>query len=246
MLRGALTLTLLLGATASASASTYAVNPTQVVLSARTASRLVTLRNASKDPLRFQITTFRWDQTPRGEMVLEPTRDIVVYPSLLTVAPGEERTIRVGFTGVVGGKEATYRIFVEELPPASPQANPDAGVRMLTRMGIPVFIQPQQPAGSIELSPLRLQGSRVTFSLRNTGNVHVLPQRVRLHGTNRSGAATVAQDVASWYVLAGGVRDYEVEIPAALCADLSSLSAKVQVGDATLEERLIAPVRCER
>ena len=228
-----------------ASASTYAVNPTQVALSAATSSRLLTLRNDSLEPLRFQITTFRWDQAPQGEMLLEPTRDVIVFPSLLTVAPGKERTIRVGFTGVIGSTEATYRIFIEELPPASPDS-PDSGVRMLTRMGIPVFIQPKQPAGRAHLSPLRMQGSRVSFALRNDGNVHMLPQNIRVRGVDKSGAVTVDQEVAGWYVLAGGVRNYEIEIPAATCAALASLSATVQVGGATLEERLTPSAPCAR
>jgi len=228
-----------------ASASTYAVNPTQVALSAATTSRLLTLRNDSLEPLRFQITTFRWDQAPQGEMLLEPTRDVIVFPSLLTVAPGTERTIRVGFTGAIGIMEATYRIFIEELPPGSPDS-PDGGVRMLTRMGIPVFIQPKQPAGRAHLSPLRMQGSRVSFTLRNDGNVHMLPQNIRVRGVDKSGALTVDQELPGWYVLAGGVRNYEIEIPAPTCAALAALSATIQVGGATLEERLTPSAPCAR
>jgi fimbrial chaperone protein len=238
---GLLAAALLLGGTIRlVSASSYGVNPTQVVLSAATSSRLVTLRNDGAEPLRFQITTFKWDQTPQGEMRLEPTRDIVVFPSLLTVDPGKTRTIRVGFTGAVGTTEATYRIFVEELPPDSP-AGANGGIRMLTRTGIPVFIQPKQPAGKAQLSQLRLDGSQVSFALRNIGNVHMLPQRIRVRGLDKLGAVTVDQDVPGWYVLAGGVRNYEVPIPTGSCAALASLSATVEVGGTTLQERLTAP-----
>jgi fimbrial chaperone protein len=247
MVRTTLVAALVFGALISrASASTYAVNPTQVVLSAQTLSRLVTLRNLSDEPLRFQITVFRWHQSAQGEMTLDPTRDVVIFPSLLTVAVGEGRTIRVGFTGAIGNMEATYRIFVDELPPASPESHPDGGIRMLTRMGIPIFVQPKQPAGRVELSRVELHGSRVSFALRNIGNVHVLPQSISLQGLGRSGAVTVNREEKGWYVLAGGQRDYQFDIPPQTCDGLESLLAKVQIAGATLVERLIAPLQCGR
>lgn len=238
---------LLIGAGRSpAAASTFTVNPTQVALSAQTSSRLVTLRNQSQETLRFQVSTFFWSQTPQGEMVLAPTRDVVVFPSLLTLAAGEERRIRVGFTGPIGATEVTYRIFVEELPPSSPVISTDRGVRVLTRMGIPVFIQPSRPMGRIELTAPQLQSGRLSFALRNTGNVHVLPRNIKLRGTDTTGAVVLEQSVPGWYVLADSVRNYEFELPAASCPDLASLSVHVQVGDTTLEERLTSAGGCGR
>ena len=103
---------------ASASAATFSVNPTQIYLSGRTTSALLTLRNDSTETLRFQLSAFAWNQSATGEILLEPTQDVVFFPALLTLKQGEERRIRVGSTVSPGAIEKTYRIFVEELPAA--------------------------------------------------------------------------------------------------------------------------------
>ena len=48
-----------------------------------------------------------------------------------------------------GAVERTYRIFVEELPPSTQQAVPPGQVRVLARMGIPIFVEAR--AGRAEL-----------------------------------------------------------------------------------------------
>jgi P pilus assembly chaperone PapD len=69
-------------------AATFTVEPTQIVFSNRTNSVLLTLRNESTETLRFELSVFKWDQSPSGEMQLEGTEDIVFFPALLTLAPG--------------------------------------------------------------------------------------------------------------------------------------------------------------
>ena len=90
-----------------AAASNFNVNPTQVFLSSKATSALVTVRNDSTDQLRFQLSVFAWDQSPSGELVLTPTDDIVFFPSLLTLGPNEERRVRVGRVTAPGEKEKT-------------------------------------------------------------------------------------------------------------------------------------------
>jgi P pilus assembly chaperone PapD len=81
-----------------AGAATFTVEPTRIALSGRTNSVLLTLRNESTETLRFELSVFRWAQSPSGEVQLEPTEDVVFFPSLLTVGPGESRRVRVGST----------------------------------------------------------------------------------------------------------------------------------------------------
>src|SRR5579872_4601426 len=73
-------------------ASVFTVTPVRVTFQGPS-STLLTLKNESDQPLRFQITSFAWSQSPQGEMQLTPTDDIVYFPALLSLNPGEERKV---------------------------------------------------------------------------------------------------------------------------------------------------------
>jgi fimbrial chaperone protein len=89
----------------AASAATFTVDPTQIFLSGRTGSVLLTLRNDSNETLQFQLSVFAWNQSASGEMLLEPTEDIVFFPTLLTLKPKDSRRVRVASATPQGVRE---------------------------------------------------------------------------------------------------------------------------------------------
>jgi fimbrial chaperone protein len=220
-----------------AAAATFTVDPTQIFLSGRTASALLTLRNESQETLRFQLTVFAWDQSPSGEMTLGSTEDILIFPSLLTLGPSETRRVRVGSTTAPGAREKTYRVFVEELPPATPAAS---GVRVLTKMGIPVFVRPSKELASATLGGLERRQGALHFTVANTGTVHVVPRDIVVRGLAGS-TETFAHPLSGWYVLAGGRREFDVTLPETRCSDVTAISVAVEFGSGRLEERLQTP-----
>jgi fimbrial chaperone protein len=229
---------------APAAAATFSVNPTQIFLAHRSASSLLSLRNDSDQTLRFELSVFAWTQNTNGEMTLEPTKDIIFFPSLLTLAPSEERKVRVGRVAPAGAREKTYRIFVKELPSVD-QAN-GAGVRVLTTMGIPIFVRPEKETASAELSGLQHANGTLQFVLANTGTVHFVPQVIKVQGL-KSGVEAFETSVDGWYVLAAGRREFAVNLPPESCAGVDALLIHVQFASATLEERLQTPGgTCER
>lgn len=230
---------LLLGSLAGpAGAATFSVNPTQIFLSSASGSALLSLRNDSAQTLRFELSVFSWSQNATGEMKLEPTQDIVFFPSLLTLKPSEERKVRVGRVTQPGGHEKTYRIFVKELPPVDGATG--GGVRVLTTMGIPIFVRPPREVASAELNELRQSNGQVEFALANTGTVHFMPQQIRIRGV-ANGATLFERTVEGWYVLAAGRREFAVPLPADDCARLTSVAVHVQFASTTLEENLQTP-----
>jgi fimbrial chaperone protein len=231
------------GGIGSAFASSFSVNPTQIFLTSKSTSAILTLRNESDESLRFQLTVFAWDQSAQGEMKLQPTSDIVFFPTLLTLAPKESRNVRVGAATGFEAVEKTYRIFVEELPPQAPQSGQSA-VRVLTKMGVPIFLQPTRTQAQAGLRDLIVKDGVFTFSIRNTGNVHFVPEAVRMYGMNRAGDVMLEKQLDGWYILAGGVRAYQVTLPAPGCSELSALSIDVRIAGSTLKERLETPSAC--
>lgn len=221
-------------------AATYTVNPTRVYLSASTSSALMTLKNESDQPLRMQIKAQRWDQSRAGEMQLSATEDLVIFPTLLTLAPGEQRKVRVATSAAFGAVEKSYRLYVEELPPASSEPA-GSSVRILTRMGIPVFLQPSRPVATATLREVGLSQGKVAFELANTGNTHYIPDAIKVRGFTAAGQPVSEWPLNGWYVLAGGARAFELQIERPQCEKVRSLLVEVQIGETTLKSPLTTP-----
>jgi fimbrial chaperone protein len=220
-----------------AAAATFTVEPTQIFLSERTTSVVMTLRNDSQETLRFELSAFKWTQSPTGEMQVEPTEDVVFFPALLTLGPGESRRVRVGNATKLDVREKTYRIFVEELPPLTRQTG---GVRVLTKMGIPIFLRPAKESASATLRDLSQQNGRLRFTLANEGTVHFVPKEILVRGLADSTTA-FENRLDGWYVLAGGRREFEMAFPDAECSLVTSVIVDVQFGSVNLQERLQTP-----
>ncbi|MBI1873417.1 MAG: molecular chaperone [Acidobacteria bacterium] len=224
--------------------SSFTVSPTIIELTSRARTALLTIRNESGETLRFQLTVFVWSQRPDGEMELTPTEDIVFFPTLFAVEPKQDRRVRVGLgtATLFGPSEKSYRIFVEELPSA--QAAPQAAgseIKVLTRMGLPIFLRPVSPKSSASLSDLGLRDGRAEFDLRNTGNIHLIPREARISGFGERGDRLFVSDLQSWYVLAGGARHYAVDLTGGQCQQVRRLEVEFGFESATLKDRLETP-----
>lgn len=225
----------------SARAADFTVNPIQIFLSAQTQSAILTIQNTSTEPLRFQLNAFAWAQDTTGQMQLTPTTEVIFFPRLLTLAPNEQRIVRVGTSAPPGPAERTYRIFVEELPPSAQQAAPPGQVRVLARMGIPIFVEARAARADLRLGPPVLQAGRVTFELRNAGNKHVVPLDIRLQGLDATGATVWERSQDTWYILAGDRRIYEVPVEREDCLRTRAVAVQVKVGEQTMTERVDVP-----
>jgi fimbrial chaperone protein len=182
------------------------------------------------------VDFYAWDQGKQGEMILNPTHDLVVYPSLLTIDAGNERNVRVGTKSPVVSKEKSYRIFIEELPPVTKRV--DSGVRILTRIGVPIFIQPQPPKPHALIEYLAVNKSEILFEVINRGNVHFVPRAIRIKGTDSTGINALERTLDPWYVLAGGSRQYRLEISPTDCLKLKNLIVEVDLEEKSLRQQL--------
>jgi len=209
-----------LGVVAVARAATIALEPTRLHFSSKVHSQSLSLRNSGQEKSRFQVSAFIWQQSPSGEMQLTPTEDLLFFPSLLEIAPGDTRRVRVATNLPAATIEKSYRLFVDELPPSN--ANTTGAIRVLTRFGIPVFLQPDAPKASPALS-VDVKAGHLLVTLENRGNSYMFAQSVRVVGRDASGVVKLEKDLPAWYVLAHGRRDYDVVLDESVCATLSSL-----------------------
>ena len=227
-----------MGQAEDARASAFTVTPVRILLGQRANSALLTVRNDSTEPLRFQISLKAWNQAPDGEMQLSNTTDLVFFPSMMELKAGEEKKVRVGSafkTPVI--TEKTYRIFFEELPPANVARtdNEGAQVRVLTRMGVPIFVQPSNPVIKGEVGVATLSGGKLSFDVRNLGNTFFTVTGATITGVGKNGATTFQKKQDGWYVLAGGHRRFEFEVPREACSATDRI--KIEVGSSIADEK---------
>ncbi|HET8724103.1 MAG TPA: fimbria/pilus periplasmic chaperone [Anaeromyxobacteraceae bacterium] len=220
----------LLASAWTARAAEVQLNPVVVTLAPSARSGMIAVRNQGSETVRFELQPRSWDESPSGQMQLGPTADLVVYPPVLTLGPGEERNVRVGVASPssFGATERSYRLFIQEMAP-SEQPGGAAQVRMLSRIGIPVFLAPVRSSEKAVVAGLAARAGAVTFRLVNEGTVHFRPGSVKVVGRGAGGASLFEADLPAWYVLAGGHREYTAAIPAEACRTVRSIEAQVDL-----------------
>ena len=238
--RAALLVGLVLGLAGGAEAAAYSVNPTGVVLNAGNRSALVTIRNESDQTLRFQLSMVSWAQDETGAMQLTPTEDVVFFPAMLTLERGEERKVRVGAATPFAATEKTYRLFIEELPPPDRPSEPGA-VRVLTKTGIPIFLQPARVARAATATGLSVSAGQLSFAINNAGNVHLPPNSVNVKATGADGVALFTRETPVWYVLAGGRRVMTMETARPECERVRQLEVTYAAAGQAVATRLATP-----
>lgn len=214
------------------SAAELQVSPIVVDLG-RARSALVSVRNVGRAPARFQVRAFDWAESPLGEMKLEPATDLVAFPTVLEIAPGQDRKLRVGTTAEPGERERTWRVFLEEILPAETRSD-TTRIRTRLRVGIPVFLAPARPISGAEIAGLGVERAKVTFLLRNAGTVRIRPTVIRVSVQDVAGTSIFEKTLDGWYVLAGGDRLYQVDLPDDVCARASAVTATA-VGEVPVE-----------
>jgi fimbrial chaperone protein len=228
-----------------APAADFTVNPIQIFFTGQTQSAILTIQNTSGETLRFQLNAFEWGQEPSGQMRLSPTSEIIFFPRLLSLAPREQRIVRVGASTPPGAVERTYRIFVEELPPLATEGAPPGQVRVLARMGIPIFIAPRGAQAALRMGPVAVQGDTVRLVLHNGGTKHVVPQRLRVRGLGGRDEPLWERELEGWYILAGDRRVFEIPLGREDCRQTRAIAVEVQAGAPPLTERFpVAPQAC--
>lgn len=217
------------------------VEPVVVYLSAFKTNEVVNIRNTSDDSARYQVTLTSWTQGTDGAIQTEPSKDLMVFPELFKLKRGAARNLRIGVKATQFGEvEKTYRIFITELPPP-PKAGVQ-GVRVLTRLGIPVFLSPTIGPGAQGLvAGLAVQGPQVRFALTNKGNAHFKPLRVTLQARGADSVVLAEKKWAGWYVLAGGERVFEEALRPEVCGNVRFLQVSLEQEGSTTETDLATP-----
>jgi fimbrial chaperone protein len=208
------------------------VSPVRVHLSLERRSELLEIRNSGSEPVRFQAQVQAWHESADGKTSLVPTRDLLFFPSLLEIPAGQARRIRIASTVRPGTLERSYRMILNEFPgPAHPGT-----VQVLTRLSVPVFVQP----ATLKPTPVvhsQLEAGHVVIVVANRGNVYLRARSVRVVARSSSGQVVFEQSLAGWYVLAGGQRRYSLDLPPGACAKIATLDTTLHTEKGSARDR---------
>jgi fimbrial chaperone protein len=207
----------------ASAASSFSVSPLKGELNEKVKSVSFTVTNADASPVSFQVNVRKWTQDAAGTDVYEDSTDLVVFPKQLEVPPGGKRIVRVGIEGKPAASEAAYRVFIEELPPATSGSSGRKGtVAVVGRFAVPVFVMAAAAKPQIVIDTVSAKDGAYTVRLHNSGTSRVNIVSVA------AGASDTAATLTHPYLLAGTSREFSGPLGAACKA-----GAKVKVAVAT-------------
>lgn len=166
---------LLLAASPVALPQALSVTPVNVTLASGMQTATLTIVNQAEEETSVQIRIFTWSQDGEGDQLME-TPSVIVSPPIASIAPAGSQVVRILLRQASQGKEATYRILVDQIPNAAKAS----GVRMVLRMSIPVFVLPAARAVSHLQFHLEQRGDKFFLVCLNDGLRHDLLRDIAL------------------------------------------------------------------
>jgi fimbrial chaperone protein len=209
-----------------AAASTFTVSPIRLHLDGAARTEALTLHNANDSPVVVQIQAVQWTQSAGADR-FAPTRDIIATPQVLTMAPGAEAIVRVALRREIHPtRELTYRVFIQEVPPADAVSVGELNIAL--RLSLPIFVTPSvDPAPQLEWKASWLDENSLRLQAANTGEAHVQLFEVGV----TSGPAIKA----GTYVLPGSEGSWVVPVPPGTDRAVMRIRATSDAGEWTAE-----------
>jgi fimbrial chaperone protein len=198
------------------------VTPIPIVITNGATSTMVEIENQSGDALRVQAQVFDWTQTPSGEDKLDPSTEILVFPSIAAIPANGTRKVRVGTQGGYAATEKPFRVIFAELPPDASPVNQAEQVKVVAHVSVPIFVKPPGATATMKIEGITATKDRLRFGVRNTGAAHALVEKLRVESMAESGLVIGSTEAAGWYVLPGALRPFEIDVKS-ICAGARSM-----------------------
>jgi len=184
--------------------------PLRVFLDGETRTGVVELSNPAETPISIQVDSFSWRQTADGTDEYERTTEILAFPPIFTIQPGESQLVRIGRMSEESiERESSYRVYFTELSEPSGLDEPGVSLSMRLRIGVPVFAAPSVPRyHELRIVDSDYGADGLKIRLHNSGNTHV---RISdLSAPELVGAEGVS---ARKYILPGATQEFSIPIP---------------------------------
>jgi fimbrial chaperone protein len=194
---------ILLLAAPAATAQALSVLPVNILFSPGQRATSLTVTNKGTSETAIQIRTYAWNQKD-GDDQLTDTDAVVLSPPLARMAAGASQVIRLILRQPPQGREATYRILIDQIPPP---AEPGI-VHMVLRLSIPIFALPPTRAVPHLQFHLEIDAGKLVLVGINDGFSHEVVHDVVL--STGDGRKLEEESGASPYILSGATRRWPI------------------------------------
>ena len=198
-----------------AGAGSLRVSPVRIHLEPG-ATETLEFRNEGDSAVAVELVARAWSQGADGADLYAPTSELVFYPKIAEVGPGETRVVRLTHPGALASeREASYRLYLRQIPVTRETSE---GVAVLLGMSLPVFVGAGALRADAMLERPALARGRVSVAIRNRGGAHVRVNEVVVEARGGEGGPLSSVRIPGWYVLPGALRTFEAKLPAEPCA----------------------------
>lgn len=186
---------------APALAQALTVMPVTIELAPRQMATTLTVFDRGDTETSFQVRAFAWSQNDEGADRLAATDELLVSPPLGTIPAGGSQIIRLVLRRPPAGREASYRVLLDQIPPPPAPGT----VRVALRLSIPVFAEPETRATPHLRWRVDPQGYLIAS---NDGTRHQTVRNIVLR--THAGDQLKVEANVSPYVLPGATRRWRI------------------------------------
>lgn len=219
-----------------AEAASFKVNPLKLTFSPQSRSAVLDVVNTSDRKISVQVDARSWGQDSSGKDIYQYTEDLVYFPKIVTLSPGEKRVVRLAFRGERNQQhEQSYRLFIEELVDRSQEST---ALSFALRFSIPVFVQSKGMKATISVAEAGVDDGVANITLSNTGTEHVMVKHLHLTGLNEQQKALFHKQEKGWYVLPGVKNQFQLALSDQHCQQANSLELAARTSVKTVVTRI--------
>jgi fimbrial chaperone protein len=201
----------LLATATTAVAGSFSISPLRVELASKKRIEALTVRNEQDSEVVIQAVVQEWTQV-NGQDMLTATHDAFATPAVFTLPGKGVQVVRVALRrDADNNRELTYRLLLQEVPPAAPKDF--TGLQVSLRLSLPIFVTPTSDAKSALTWHAKWSNDgKLTVDAVNTGTAHLQVMDFTLQFGDQ--AINQAHQPVSKYVLPGSRMTWTVTPPA--------------------------------
>ena len=208
------------------------VSPVNIQMLPRQNAAVLTINNQDNRPVSFQIRAFAWQQTRSGDEQLTPTDELAASPPIATIEPHTTQVARLVLRQPPQGREATYRILLDQLSPPSEAVQ----VHIALRLSIPVFAEPADKVAPRLQWAIATQGGQVWLRAANDGSRHQTVHNIVLHTAD--GRSLQVEINSPPHILAGGARRWRILTHGFALAPGTAVRLTASADNGTIDEQV--------